>query len=106
MLTSTTNTIEGRPVSTYIGVVTGETIIGANFIKDIMASLTDFFGGRSSAYERALQEARTTAMDEMIQRAGVLNANAVIGIDFDYETVGKGMLMVCVSGTAVILGSN
>lgn len=104
MLTSTTSIIEGKPVQTYLGVVTGETIIGANFVKDIMASLTDFFGGRSKAYERALQEARNTALDEMLQRARVVNANAVIGIDFDYETVGKGMLMVCVSGTAVILG--
>jgi len=103
MLTSTTHSIEGRPVKSYLGVVTGETIIGANFVKDFMASLTDFFGGRSTAYEKALQEARTSAVQEMNQHASAIGANAVIGIDFDYETVGKGMLMVCVSGTAVIL---
>ncbi len=103
MLISTTNSIEGRPVQHYLGVVTGETIIGANFVKDIMASFTDFFGGRSTAYERALQDARTTALAELTSRAGAMNANAIIGVDFDYETIGKGMLMVCVSGTAVVL---
>ncbi len=89
----------------YIGVVTGETIIGANFFKDFKASLTDVFGGRSGTYERTLREAKDTAMREMEDRAAQMGANAVIGIDLDYETIGNqnSMLMVSCSGTAVIL---
>ncbi len=105
MILSTTPTIEGQPVRTYLGVVTGETIIGANAIKDLMASFTDFFGGRSSAYERTLAEAKDTSLREMVQRAQAMGANAIVGIDLDYETIGQGnsMLMVSCSGTAVIL---
>ena len=105
MLLSTTPTIEGHPIREYKGVVTGETIIGANVIKDFMAGLTDFFGGRSSTYEKVLIEAKDTAMNEMMQRASALGANAVVGIDIDYETIGQGssMLMVAVSGTAVVI---
>lgn len=102
---TTTPTIEGHPVREYKGVVTGETIIGANVIKDFMASLTDFFGGRSGQYEKVLIEAKDTAMREMMQRAQQMGANAIVGIDIDYETVGQSgsMLMVSTSGTAVVI---
>jgi uncharacterized protein YbjQ (UPF0145 family) len=105
MILSTTNTIEGKPVSDYLGIVTGETIIGANIFKDFFASIRDIVGGRSGSYERVLREAKDTALKEMKEEAIKLNANAVIGIDLDYETVGKngGMLMVTASGTAVKL---
>ncbi len=104
MLLTTTNTVEGQRIVRYIGLVTGETILGANIFKDFMAGITDIVGGRSSAYERTLQEAKDQAIAEMKQRAQQQGANAIIGIDLDYETVGKGtMLMVSVSGTAVVL---
>ena len=98
MILSTTPTLEGHPIREYKGVVTGETIIGANFVND-------FVGGRSNSYEKVLREAKDTAMREMSERAQSLGANAVVGIDIDYETVGQSgtMLMVTVSGTAVIL---
>jgi uncharacterized protein YbjQ (UPF0145 family) len=103
MILTTTPSIEGRPIRTYLGVVTGEAIIGANIIRDVFATVRDIVGGRSATYERALAEARTAAMSEMQQRAGDLGANAVVGIDLDYEVLGQknGMLMVSVSGTAV-----
>lgn len=105
MVITTTPTIEGHPVREYKGVVTGETIIGANVIKDFMASLTDFFGGRSGQYEKVLIEAKDIAMREMMQRAMQMGANAIVGIDIDYETVGQSgsMLMVSTSGTAVVI---
>lgn len=105
MILSTTPTIEGRPIRDYRGVVTGETIIGANFLKDFMAGIRDFVGGRSSAYERVLREAKDTSMKEMEDRAAEMGANAIVGIDIDYETIGQGnsMLMVAVSGTAVVI---
>jgi uncharacterized protein YbjQ (UPF0145 family) len=105
MILSTTNTIEGKPVNDYLGIVTGETIIGANIFKDFFASIRDIVGGRSGSYERVLREAKDTALKEMKEEAIKLNANAVIGIDLDYETVGNngGMLMVTASGTAVKL---
>lgn len=105
MILSTTPTIEGRKIKEYKGIVVGETILGAHLFKDFLASLTDTFGGRSGAYERSLQEARTIATDEMTKRAQDLGANAIVGIDLDYETVGAqgSMLMVNVSGTAVVL---
>jgi len=105
MILSTTNTIEGKPVNDYLGIVTGETIIGANIFKDFFASIRDIVGGRSGSYERVLREAKDTALKEMKEEAIKLNANAVIGIDLDYETVGKngGMLMVTASGTTVKL---
>ena len=105
MILTTTPTIEGHPVREYKGVVTGETIIGANVFKDFMAGLTDFFGGRSGSYEKVLIEAKDTAMKEMMQRAMAMGANAIVGIDIDYETVGQSgsMLMVSTSGTAVVL---
>ena len=100
---TTTPTIEGKPIVKYCGVVAGEAILGANIFKDLMAGVRDLVGGRSATYERALKEARELALDELQQRAKVLGANAVVGIDLDYETVGGGMLMVSASGTAVIV---
>jgi uncharacterized protein YbjQ (UPF0145 family) len=88
-------------VSRYLGVVTGEAIIGANVFRDMFAVVRDIVGGRSATYERGLAEARDVAMEEMKQRAAELGANAVIGVDLDYETVGQSMLMVSSSGTAV-----
>ena len=104
MLLTTTTVIEGRPVSRYLGVVTGEAIIGANVFRDLFASVRDIVGGRSATYERGLAEARDTAMREMQERATELGANGVVGIDIDYEVLGRnnGMLMVSVSGTAVV----
>ena len=104
MLMSTTSVIEGRPVSRYLGVVTGEAIIGANVFRDLFASVRDIVGGRSATYERGLAEAREVAMKEVEERATALGANAVIAIDIDYEVLGQnnGMLMVSVSGTAVV----
>jgi len=105
MILTTTPSIEGQPIKQYLGIVTGETIIGANAIKDFMAGLTDFFGGRSSTYEKVLIEAKDSALAELQQRAAQKGANAIVGIDLDYETVGAngGMLMVTVSGTAVVI---
>tara|TARA_Y100000813_G_C23895181_1_gene226881 strand:- start:191 stop:508 length:318 start_codon:yes stop_codon:yes gene_type:complete len=103
MLLSTTNTIDGHTINTYHGVVTGEAIIGANLFKDIFASITDLVGGRSGAYERVLREAKDNALRELEYNARNMGANAVVGIDLDYETVGHNgsMLMVTASGTAV-----
>ena len=105
MVLTTTNSIEGRPVREYKGVVTGETIIGANMFKDLLANLRDTFGGRSGSYESVLREAKDTSMREMIERAQSLGANAIIGIDIDYGTIGEGnsMIMVTTSGTAVVI---
>ncbi|MGI6049003.1 MAG: heavy metal-binding domain-containing protein [Petrimonas sp.] len=103
MLITTTNTIEGRRVTAYYGIVTGETIIGANIVKDFFASITDIVGGRSGKYEQVLREAKQIALREMEENAARLGANAVIAVDLDYETIGdKGsMMMVSASGTAV-----
>ena len=103
MLLTTTNTIEGHPIVEYYGVVSGETIIGANFVKDFFAGIRDIVGGRSGSYERVLRAAKDTAMQEMSDAAARLGANAVVGIDLDYETIGNSssMLMVACSGTAV-----
>lgn len=105
MIISTTPSLEGKTIKEYKGIVTGETIIGANAIKDFMAGLTDFFGGRSTTYEKVLIEAKETALLEMEERAKRMGANAVVGVDLDYETIGQsgGMLMVTVSGTAVVV---
>lgn len=103
MIHSTTPTLEGKAISKYHGVVTGEAILGANIFKDFFASIRDVVGGRSAAYEGELQKARTIAFEEMSRNAEELGANAVVGIDLDYETVGaqSAMMMVSVSGTAV-----
>ncbi len=104
MILTTTNTLDGKPVTEYLGIVTGETIMGANIVRDFMASITDVIGGRATAYERSLTEAKQIAMDEMTQHARSLGADAIIGIDLDFETIGQGsMLMVSASGTAVRL---
>ena len=100
---STTNVIEGKPAKNYLGIVTGETIIGANIFKDLFASIRDIVGGRSGSYEKVLREAKDTALKEMEEAAIRLGADAIVGIDLDYETVGAngGMLMVTASGTAI-----
>ena len=103
MIVSTTPTIEGRQIVEYLGIVTGETVIGANIFRDFMAGIRDIVGGRSSSYEEVLKEAKDTALREATDDAIRLGANAVVGIDIDYETVGQSMLMVSVSGTAVRL---
>ena len=105
MIQSTTPSIQGKNILSYHGIVTGEAILGANIFKDFFASIRDIVGGRSAAYEQELNKARTIAFEEMSQQAVELGANAIVGIDIDYETVGAkgGMLMVSVSGTAVII---
>ncbi len=107
MIVSTTTAIEGTPVSEYVGVVTGEAVLGANVFKDLFAGLRDIVGGRSAGYERSLREARQTAIDEMVAEAEQAGADAVIGVDVDYESIqvgqGGSMLMVSASGTAVRL---
>ena len=105
MLMTTTPSVEGRIIREYHGVVTGEAIIGANIFKDMFAAVRDIVGGRAGAYEKTLRSARETAFEDLAEAAGQLGANAVIGIDIDYEVLGKenGMLMVAVSGTAVTL---
>jgi len=103
MILTTTNTIETHQIKEYLGIVTGETIIGANIFKDFFAGIRDIVGGRSGSYEKVLREAKDTAIKEMQEEASKLGASAIVGIDLDYETVGKngGMLMVTASGTAV-----
>ena len=101
MIITTTPTIQGKEIKEYLGIITGEAIMGANLIKDIFASITDIVGGRSAAYEKELTRARDIAIREMEENAATLGANAIVGVDLDYETVRQGMLMVTVSGTAV-----
>jgi uncharacterized protein YbjQ (UPF0145 family) len=103
VLMTTTPTFEGRNIVAYKGIVTGETIVGANIFRDIMASVRDIVGGRSGAYESALRDARQMALDELADAARAVGANAIVGIDLDYEVIGQGgsMLMVSASGTAV-----
>lgn len=105
MIVTTTNAIEGKNVKEYKGIVFGETIIGANIFKDFLAGIRDIVGGRSGSYEKVVMEARETALMEMQQRAQMMGANAVIGVDIDYEVLGtnNGMMMVSASGTAVVL---
>lgn len=105
MILTTTPQIEGHPVLEYKGIVTGETIIGANAFKDFFAGIRDIIGGRSGAYEKVLREAKDTSLQEMMARARQLGANAIVGIDLDYETIGQAnsMLMVTASGTAVVI---
>ncbi len=104
MILSTTPNIEGRKIVRYYGIVSGEAIMGANLFKDLFAGITDIVGGRSGVYERELKEAKSIAINEMIEDAKLVGANAVLSVDLDYETIGKGtMLMVSVSGTAVQL---
>ena len=101
MIVSTTPSLEGYKVTKYHGVVTGEAIMGANIVRDIMASITDIVGGRSKAYESKLEDGRNEAFREMAEKAQRWGANAILGVDIDYEVIGQSMLMVAVSGTAV-----
>lgn len=101
MIVTTTPNIEGKKITEYIGIVAGEAIMGANVVRDLFASITDIVGGRSGAYESKLIDARTIAMEEMVEKARRMGANAVVGVDLDYEVIRDGMLMVTVSGTAV-----
>ncbi|MCK5126052.1 MAG: YbjQ family protein [candidate division Zixibacteria bacterium] len=101
MIITTTPTIQGKEIHDYLGIVTGEAIMGANIFKDFFASITDIVGGRSAAYEQELQKARKIAIDEMSSEAKGLGGNAIVGVDLDYEVIRDGMLMVAASGTAV-----
>jgi len=105
MIVTTTPTIEGKQIVEYKGIVFGEVIAGVDFVKDFVAGLSNFFGGRSGTYEEELLHARTTALQELEQRAALRGANAVVGVDIDYEVLGSdnGMLMVTASGTAVVV---
>jgi uncharacterized protein YbjQ (UPF0145 family) len=105
MIVTTTNTVEGRPVREYLGVVTGEAILGANIFRDVFAGIRDIVGGRAGSYERVLREARDAALAEMQDEAERRGANAVVAVDLDYETIGDtgSMLMVSASGTAVVV---
>jgi uncharacterized protein YbjQ (UPF0145 family) len=104
MLVTTTPTVEGRTIEEYLGVVTGEAILGAHIGRDILASFTDIIGGRSAEYEEEVRKARKIALEEMASEAQSKGGNAIVGVDLDYEVIRQGMLMVSVSGTAVRLG--
>lgn len=105
MIISTTPTIDGHPIQAYLGIVVGDTVLGANVIKDFFAGISDFLGGRSGAYEKELTKARKIALEELQEQAEALGANAVVAVDFDYEVLGKtgSMIMVSATGTAVKL---
>lgn len=103
MIITTTNNIEGHKITAYHGVAVGEAIMGANIVRDLFARVTDIVGGRSGAYEAKLKDARDIAFNELQERAQALGANAVVGVDLDYEVVSDSMLMVSVSGTAVTI---
>ncbi len=105
MIITTTPSVEGKQIKRYFGIVTGEAILGANLFKDLFASVRDLVGGRSATYEKELQRAREMALQELQERAQELGANAVVGVDLDYEVLGQnnGMLMVSASGTAVLV---
>ena len=108
MIITTTNSVDGQEVKKYLGLVSGEAILGANLFKDVFAGIRDIVGGRSAAYEKELRRAQRIALNEMEERAQELGATAIIGVDLDYETVGQNgsMLMVSASGTAVVLGQS
>lgn len=101
MLVTTTNSLEGKTIETYHGIVSGEAIMGANIVRDIFATVTDIVGGRSAAYEDKLAEGRKIALEEMTERARAMGASAIIGVDLDFETVREGMMMCIATGTAV-----
>ncbi len=103
MLLSTTDSIDGRRISAYLGIIGGDAIVGANMFRDFFARVRDVVGGRAGGYERALRGAKSAAMEDMVAAAEELGANAVVGVDLDYETVGESMLMVSANGTAVRL---
>lgn len=103
MIITTTPVVDGKTITDYKGIVTGEAIMGANIVRDIFASITDIVGGRSAAYEKKLAHAREIALQEMERNAAEKGANAVVGVDLDYEVIRDGMLMVSASGTAVVI---
>ncbi len=103
MIVVTTESIEGRKVAQYLGVVSGDAIVGANMFRDFFARVRDVVGGRAGGYEKALRGAKDAAMEDMIEEAGQLGANAILAVDLDYETIGDSMLMVSANGTAVRL---
>jgi uncharacterized protein YbjQ (UPF0145 family) len=105
MIISTTSTLDNRPIQQYLGVVNSQAIIGANIFKDFLGGLRDVFGGRSKTYEKVLEQAKEEALREMAEKAQALGANAVVGVDLDFETVGSSgsMLMVIATGTAVVI---
>ncbi|EIJ82137.1 hypothetical protein PB1_04345 [Bacillus methanolicus PB1] len=103
MIISTTPTLQGKEIERYIGIVSGEAIMGANVVRDFLASVTDIIGGRSSAYENKLSEGRDVAIREMEEKARRMGANAVVGVDLDFETLRDGMMMCVATGTAVFV---
>lgn len=103
LLLTTTSTLEGKHIKQYLGIVSGEAILGANIVRDFMAGISDIVGGRTAAYEKSLREAKDIALREMVDAARAMGANGVIAIDLDYENVGQGsMMMVTACGTAII----
>lgn len=107
MIITTTHNVEGRPTRDYLGIVTGEAVAGTNFFKDLFAGITDIFGGRSKSYENSLNKAKDAAIEDLSARAEALGADAVIGVDLDYQTIAsdkRTMLLVVANGTAVKLG--
>jgi uncharacterized protein YbjQ (UPF0145 family) len=104
MIITTTDTVDGRRVTAYLGVVSGDAIVGANIFRDFFAGIRDIIGGRAGGYEKALAGAKQAAIEDLIEEATALGADAVVGIDLDYESVGDSMLMVSANGTAVKLG--
>lgn len=103
MIVSTTSTLQGREIEAYVGVVSGECIMGANVFRDFFAGIRDIVGGRAGSYEEVITRAKNEAIEEMVSHARAMGANGVIGVDIDYETINGSMLMVAVSGTAVII---
>lgn len=105
MILTTTHTIEGHPIRQYLGIVTAESIMGSNILRDLFANLRDIIGGRSTSYEKVFEKARQTALEELKSRAAQIGANAVVGIKIDYEAVGEkgSLMMVTISGTAVAI---
>ena len=104
MIITTTDGIEGRPVTQYLGLVSGDAVVGANIFRDLFARVRDIVGGRAGGYEKALAGAKDAALEDLAEQAAALGADAVIGVDLDYESVGDSMLMVSANGTAVKLG--
>ena len=104
MLLTTTDSVEGRRITEYLGVVSGDAVVGANVFRDLFARVRDIVGGRAGGYEKALAGAKEAAMEDLAEHARALGADAVVGVDLDYESVGDSMLMVSVNGTAVKLG--
>ena len=104
MIVTTTNSVEGQAIQSYLGIVSAEAILGANIFKDMFAGVRNVVGGRSAAYEKELRKAQEIALAELEQNASDLGANALVGVDLDYETIDGGMLMVTASGTAVVIG--